>query len=174
MNEQRLKREDESRLSNVASQDIKSMKSSIDKSRNSYAKLQSENSALANRMRELEEDFETVQFRRHQSQTKLDQEFNMLQDELNARQEAISSIHENNVSLQFEINTYRRLLEGNRSITFNECFVTREHRFRVYRWIIKNNCTPREAICCCHMRELASDLIDLSQSVTVFVYDINT
>ncbi|CAF1120108.1 unnamed protein product [Rotaria sordida] len=71
-------------------------------------------------MRELEEEFERIQLRRRQSQMSLEQEFVILLAEFNERKAAIGSIHENNVSLQFEINTYRRLLEGVSTVTITK------------------------------------------------------
>ncbi|CAF4301340.1 unnamed protein product, partial [Rotaria sp. Silwood2] len=110
--EQTLKKTEASRSSDVGIMDMKTIKLALDESRNSYTALQTENSSLANRMRELEEEFERIRFRGFQSKTTLEQEFAMLLAEFNGLKAAISNIHENNISLQFEINTYRRLLEG--------------------------------------------------------------
>ncbi|CAF3153543.1 unnamed protein product, partial [Rotaria sp. Silwood2] len=91
--------------------DLKTIRGDLGELRNSYGVLQSENAKLATQMRDLEEEFERIRFDRSQSQMSLEQEFAMRLAEYNALQAAISGVHENNVSLQFEINTYRRLLE---------------------------------------------------------------
>jgi hypothetical protein len=71
---------------------------------------------LTKRLNQFEEDLEMIRFRRDPKLIALDQELVMLQAQYNEYQAAISSIHENNVSLLFEINTYRRLLQGNKQI----------------------------------------------------------
>lgn len=93
--------------------DFKALKTSIEESRSSFTALQTENLSLVKRQQDLEELYETLQLEQRRATFSFEQEYSLLLAEYNARKSEISSVDENNVSLIFEINTYRRLLEGN-------------------------------------------------------------
>jgi len=111
--EQKRKREEASRSGDVRMMDTKVVQSELSENRKSYTTLQAEYIDLTKRLKELEEDLETTRFRSDPKLIMLDRELAMLQAQYNEYQAANSSMHENNVSLQFEISTYRRLLQGN-------------------------------------------------------------
>lgn len=116
--EHKRKKAEISHSTDVTVIDIKVVRSEIDEGRKYLTALRSENTTLANRLRELEEGWENLKFSGSRNEQIFTQEYGSLQAEYLSLQSAISGIHENNVSLQFEINTYRRLLEGNKLIKF--------------------------------------------------------
>lgn len=83
----------------------------LTENRDNYGLLQKEHSDLANHLRQLEEDFERISGDHHRAQSERDRELAELRAQAEQREQAISAVLENNVSLRFEINTYRRLLE---------------------------------------------------------------
>jgi chromosome segregation ATPase len=114
--EQKRKREEASRSGDVGMMDMQVVQSELSENRKSYTTLQAEYMDLTKHLKELEAGLETTRFRHDPKLIMLDQELAMLQAQYNEYQAANSNIHENNVSLQFEINTYRRLLQGNKEI----------------------------------------------------------
>jgi predicted nuclease with TOPRIM domain len=111
--EQKRKKEEASRSGDVGMIDMKMIQLELSENRKSYTTLQAEYMDLTKRLNELEEGLEMTRFRRDPKLIMLDRELAMLQAQYNEYQAANSSMHENNVSLQFEISTYRRLLQGN-------------------------------------------------------------
>jgi chromosome segregation ATPase len=106
------RRIDEARLSgSVEVMDLTSLKTLLTENRNSYIALQKEHSDLTNTLRLLEEDYEKISSEHYRAQSERDRELAHLRSEAEQREQAVSAILENNVSLRFEINTYRRLLE---------------------------------------------------------------
>ena len=79
--------------------------------RENYNHLQKEHTDLANQLRQLEEDFERISGEHVRAQNERDRELADLRAQAEQREQAIAAVLENNVSLRFEINTYRRLLE---------------------------------------------------------------
>jgi acetate kinase len=77
--------------------DLSSLKTMLTENRDSYTLLQKE--------------YERISGEQHRLQIERDRELAEYRAQAEAREQAIASILENNVSLRFEINTYRRLLE---------------------------------------------------------------
>lgn len=114
--EQKRKKEEAINLGNVEMMDIKLIQSELTETRNSHTTLKTEYINLIKSLEQLEETREINRFHAHPKLIALEQEFVILQTQYNQYQTANSNLHENNISLQFEINTYRRLLEGNKKI----------------------------------------------------------
>lgn len=91
--------------------DLTSLKSLLTENRDTYHQLQKEHNDLANTLRQLEEDFEQISGDHNRAQNERDRELADLRSQAEQREQAIAAVLENNVSLRFEINTYRRLLE---------------------------------------------------------------
>jgi hypothetical protein len=91
--------------------DLSSLKSLLTENRDIYNKLQKEHTDLANALRQLEEDFERISAEHYRAQMERERELAELRGQAEQREQAIAAVLENNVSLRFEINTYRRLLE---------------------------------------------------------------
>ena len=91
--------------------DLSALKSLLSENRGNFDKLQKEHSDLANELRELEENFERISGEHNRAQNERDRELAELRAQAEQREQAIAAVLENNVSLRFEINTYRRLLE---------------------------------------------------------------
>ena len=83
----------------------------LSENRDNYNLLQKEHSDLSNHLRQLEEDFERISGEHGRAQNERDRELAELRAQAEQREQAIAAVLENNVSLRFEINTYRRLLE---------------------------------------------------------------
>jgi predicted RNase H-like nuclease (RuvC/YqgF family) len=109
--EQRRKIEEARRTGAVEVMDLSSLKSMLTENRDNYGLLQKEHSELANLLRKLEEDLEAIQSEHGRAQNARERELAELRAQAEAREQAIAAVLENNVSLRFEINTYRRLLE---------------------------------------------------------------
>jgi predicted nucleic acid-binding Zn-ribbon protein len=109
--EQKRKIEDARRSGAVEVMDLSSLKSLLSENRDNYAQLQKEYSDLSNHLRQLEEDFERISGEHNRAQNERDRELADLRAQAEQREQAIAAVLENNVSLRFEINTYRRLLE---------------------------------------------------------------
>jgi TolA-binding protein len=91
--------------------DLSSLKSLLTENRNNYAQLQKQNSDLENTLRQLSDDFESISREHNRAQSERDRELADLRAQAEQRKQDIDAILENNVSLGFEISTYRRLLE---------------------------------------------------------------
>jgi chromosome segregation ATPase len=109
--EQKRRIEEARRTGSVEVMDLSSLKTLLTENRDNYSHLQKEHSDLANLLRQLEEDFERISGEHHRAQLDRDRELAELRAQAEQREQAISAVLENNVSLRFEINTYRRLLE---------------------------------------------------------------
>jgi len=109
--EQKRKIDEARRTGAVEVMDLSSLKSMLAENRDNYGLLQKEHSDLANHLRQLEEDFERISSEHHRAQNERDRELGDLRAQAEQREQAIAAVLENNVSLRFEINTYRRLLE---------------------------------------------------------------
>jgi intermediate filament protein if len=108
------RRMEEARHDNrVEVMDLSSLKSLLTENRESYTLLQKEHSELSHLLRTLEEEYERYSSEQHRLQIERDRELAELRAQAEAREAAIAAILENTVSLRFEINTYRRLLEAN-------------------------------------------------------------
>ena len=91
--------------------DLSSLKSLLAENRDNYTLLQKEYSELSNHLRQMEEDYERIASEHQRAQNDRDRELADLRGQADQREQAIAAVLENNVSLRFEINTYRRLLE---------------------------------------------------------------
>ncbi|CAF0917683.1 unnamed protein product [Didymodactylos carnosus] len=109
--EQRRKIDEAKRDGKVEVMDLTSLKTVLNENRDNYSKLQTEHSELANYLRQMEEDLERIQAEQQRAQSERERELAELRQNIDAREAAIAGVLENNVSLRFEINTYRRLLE---------------------------------------------------------------
>jgi chromosome segregation ATPase len=109
--EQKRRIEDARRSGSVEVMDLSSLKTMLTENRDNYSHLQKEHSDLSNHLRQLEEDFERIASEHHRAQSERDRELAELRSQAEQREHAIATVLENNVSLRFEINTYRRLLE---------------------------------------------------------------
>jgi chromosome segregation ATPase len=109
--EQKRKIEEARRSGAVEVMDLSSLKSLLTENRDAYNLLQKEHADLSNHLRQLEEDFEQIASEHSRAQNERDRELADLRAQAEQREQAISAVLENNVSLKFEINTYRRLLE---------------------------------------------------------------
>jgi chromosome segregation ATPase len=109
--EQKRRIEDARRSGSVEVMDLTSLKTLLTENRDSYSLLQKEHSDLSNSLRLLEEEFERISSEHYRAQSERDRELAELRSQAEQREQAISAVLENNVSLRFEINTYRRLLE---------------------------------------------------------------
>ncbi|CAF0877253.1 unnamed protein product [Adineta ricciae] len=109
--EQKRKIEEARRTGAVEIMDLSALKSLLSENRGNFDKLQKEHSDLANELRELEENFERISGEHNRAQNERDRELAELRAQAEQREQAIAAVLENNVSLRFEINTYRRLLE---------------------------------------------------------------
>ena len=83
----------------------------LGENRDTFNQLQKEHTDLANHLRQLEEDLERISSDHQRAQNERDRELGDLRAQAEQREQAIATVLENNVSLRFEINTYRRLLE---------------------------------------------------------------
>jgi len=108
---QKLKMEEARRSGSVEVMDLTSLKSMLSESRDLYGSLQKEYAELSNHLRQLEEDFEQISSEHSRAQLERERELAELRAQAEAREQAISAVLENTVSLRFEINTYRRLLD---------------------------------------------------------------
>lgn len=109
--EQKRKIDEARRTGAVEVMDLSSLKSLLAENRDNYGQLQKDHSELANHLRQLEEDFERISSEHQRAQNERDRELADLRAQAEQREQAIAAVLENNVSLRFEINTYRRLLE---------------------------------------------------------------
>ncbi len=109
--EQKRKIEEARRSGAVEVMDLTSLKSLLSENRDNYNHLQKDYSDLSNHLRQLEEDFERISGEHSRAQNERDRELADLRAQAEQREQAIAAVLENNVSLRFEINTYRRLLE---------------------------------------------------------------
>ncbi|UJR14866.1 hypothetical protein I4U23_001851 [Adineta vaga] len=109
--EQKRKIEEARRSGAVEVMDLSSLKSMLSENRDNFNSLQKEHSDLSNHLRQLEEDFERISGEHGRAQNERDRELADLRAQAEQREQAIAAVLENNVSLRFEINTYRRLLE---------------------------------------------------------------
>jgi len=109
--EQKRKVEEARRTGSVEIMDLTSLKSLLAENRDGYLLLQKEHSELSNTLRSLEEDYERITSEQSRAQLERDRELAEIRALAEQREQAIAAVLENNVSLRFEINTYRRLLE---------------------------------------------------------------
>ncbi|CAF5053067.1 unnamed protein product, partial [Rotaria magnacalcarata] len=109
--EQKRKIEEARRTGAVDVMDLTSLKSLLSENRDSYLLLQKDHSELSNLLRQLEEDYERISSEHSRAQSERERALAELRAQAEQREQAIAAVLENNVSLRFEINTYRRLLE---------------------------------------------------------------
>ncbi|CAF3406352.1 unnamed protein product [Rotaria socialis] len=77
---------------------------------NDHSQLKSENDKLEVELNRMSDDLRRIQDERRRENNKLDEQSNQLRQELGDKQATIDGVLENNVSLRFELSTYRALL----------------------------------------------------------------
>ncbi|CAF3590196.1 unnamed protein product [Rotaria socialis] len=77
---------------------------------NDHSQLKSENDKLEVELNRMSDDLRRIQDERRRENSKLDEQSNQLRQELADKQATIDGVLENNVSLRFELSTYRALL----------------------------------------------------------------
>ncbi|CAF4422966.1 unnamed protein product [Rotaria socialis] len=77
---------------------------------NDHSQLKSENDKLEVELNRMSDDLRRIQDERRRENNKLDEQSNQLRQELADKQATIDGVLENNVSLRFELSTYRALL----------------------------------------------------------------
>lgn len=87
------------------------LRSSIKETSDEIQHLKNENIDLQNYFDSLLKDFEQIQSEREKENFLLEKNYSELNEKINEKENLIGTILENNVSLQFEISTYRHLLE---------------------------------------------------------------
>ncbi|KAI0985117.1 hypothetical protein GJ496_005686 [Pomphorhynchus laevis] len=90
---------------------VVSLKTSISEARNDRAELESENSKLLATIKNIEQQLYELQSLRNQEEYDRDVILSKLSDEIQALRNELQNASAGNVSLRFEINTYKRLLE---------------------------------------------------------------
>ena len=95
----------------MESMDKTVLTSTLKENQNDLINLQAENKQLQSAFDAIVADFETIQEAHFRDRQSSDQEFAQLQEQINEKQETIDSLLQNNVSLRFELSTYRRLLD---------------------------------------------------------------
>jgi len=95
----------------IESMDKTVLTSSLKENQSDLIGLQAANRQLQSDFDAILADFETIQEAHLRERQSSDQEFAQLQQQLNEKQETIDSLVQNNVSLRFEMSTYRRLLD---------------------------------------------------------------
>lgn len=95
----------------VESMDTTSLASSLKDSHENLGALRHENQALQANVDAIIEDLERIRFEQQREREQYEKQLEQLREEISNRQNAIDAILENNVSLRFELSTYRRLLD---------------------------------------------------------------
>lgn len=95
----------------VESMDKIALTSSLKDNQTDLHGLQQENKHLQALFDAIVNDFEKIQDEHLREQQGYEQELTQLRNEINGKQDVINSLLENNVSLRFELSTYRRLLD---------------------------------------------------------------
>jgi regulator of replication initiation timing len=85
--------------------------SSLKDNQNDLISLQAENRQLQSVLDAIADDLEKIQDENSRGKQLYDQEFAQLQQQIADKQETVDSLLQNNVSLRFEMSTYRRLLD---------------------------------------------------------------
>jgi len=97
--------------SNIESMDKTALTSSLKDNQNDLIALKAENKQLQSVLDAIIDDLEKIQDEHVSKQQFNDQEFAQLQQQIADRQATVDSLLQNNVSLRFEMSTYRRLLD---------------------------------------------------------------
>lgn len=92
--------------------DADALDEAVKKARTDAGELQKENIRLENVLRELEDTYEKMKSARTREEMNVEAEIQRISNEINEKQQVLAAATEGNVSLKFEINTYRRLLES--------------------------------------------------------------
>ncbi|CAF0782542.1 unnamed protein product [Adineta steineri] len=102
------------RLLNMTNETVdKSLQTSSWKDLNNiYQQLKIDNYQLQGNLDAMSDDLAKIQEEHIREREILDRELNQLRDELSIKQEAIDNMLGNNISLRFELSTYRRLLNS--------------------------------------------------------------
>jgi hypothetical protein len=91
--------------------DTTSLTSSLRDSQNDLMSLQAENKQLQSILDAIIDDFEKIQDEHLREKQFYDQEFAVIREQINDKQDTIDNLVQNTVSLRFEMSTYRRLLD---------------------------------------------------------------
>jgi len=95
----------------LESMDIPGLTSSLRNSQNDLISLQIENNQLQSILDAIIDDFEKIQDEHLREKQIYEQELAVIREQINDKQETIDNLIQNNVSLRFEMSTYRRLLD---------------------------------------------------------------
>lgn len=101
-----------STAASVAVEELRTMRTRIDSLNATLNDLENKNAALSNRCRELERQLETERARHAEDLASLEQELSRLRDEMAAQLREYATLMDIKISLDYEIATYRALLEG--------------------------------------------------------------
>ncbi len=92
--------------------DMSSIFSSLMDTNDEYKELKAENIQLEVDYNDTLDDLKRIQEQRMREYEKLQLDFNQLQNEFENKEDVVNQVVENNVSLQFELLTYRNLLNS--------------------------------------------------------------
>ncbi len=95
----------------IESMDKIALTSSLRDNQNDLASLQTENKELQTVLDAIVDDLEKIQDDNLRERQLYDQELAQIRQQITDKQEIIDSLLQNNVSLRFELSTYRRLLD---------------------------------------------------------------
>lgn len=95
----------------LESMDKTYLTSAVKDNQNDLINLQRENKDLQNYLDGISNDWERIQEEQLRERQSYDQEFGQLHQQIGEKQQTIDNLLESNVSLRFELSTYRRLLD---------------------------------------------------------------
>ncbi|KAL7668235.1 hypothetical protein ACOME3_008945 [Neoechinorhynchus agilis] len=110
--DEKRKIEEAKAFGRVEVMDLGSLKDSLKDMTDERGRLENENYSLQNTLRNIEQDIMDIRTEQERRDAQKEMELMQLNAQIQSYQDSLRSTIENNVSLRFEINTYRRLLES--------------------------------------------------------------